>query len=423
MKERRSARRRGGRRAALLALGCAACLLVAAAPALADSIVYAKDGNVWLANPDGSGQYQVTADGSPAHPYRSPSQANDGTIAAGFGEEIVRLRQNGEVLNRIDPPALLDSAGQPLDGPPIDVAISPDGARIAYTMASYSCPAGAECGARTVTAYTAADHLTPAQQGGSTYLRDPSWVTSSRTLQFGGFSHQVNVHDLGAASDTHWFDDWELVGQPDATDLGDGELNPQGTRLALVRGYGSNATVAWYDVGGNALSGLPPAPSIRCVTGADPGINGPTWSADGQSLAIADPEGIWVKRDAADCETPDPILAIPGGSEPDWGPAPVNPGPRAGQAPPPTPTAPQPAPAPSAGSAAKPQLQAGGCADRKGAARDRCVYDAAVAQCDRATKAKRAKCLAAARRAYAIAKCNRKQGKSRAHCLQAAKRN
>ncbi|MBS1878815.1 MAG: PD40 domain-containing protein [Actinobacteria bacterium] len=413
MKEARRLSPRGGGRAAVLALACAALPLFGAAPALADSIVYAKDGNVWLANPDGSGQYQVTADGSPDHPYRSPSQADDGTIAAGFGDEIVRMRQNGEVLNRIDPPALLDSVSQPLDGPPIDVAISPDGSRIAYTMASYTCPVAAECGARTATAYTAADRLTPPQQGGTTYLRDPSWVTSSRTLQFGGYTHQVNVHDVGAASDAHWFDDWEVVGQPASTDLGDGELNPQGTMLALVRGYGPGATVVWYDVSGNAQTSLPPPPSMRCATGADAGISGPTWSPDGQSLAIADPEGIWVKRGAANCESPAPILAIPGGSQPDWGPAPVNPGPRAQQ--------PGPLPAPSSGATSKPRPV--GCAAKKGAAHDRCGYEAALKRCGKAPKARRARCIAAARRAYAISKCNRKHGKSRARCLRAVKRS
>ena len=49
--------------------------------ASADSIVYVKDANVWLASGDGGSQYQVTTDGTAAQPYRSPSQADDGTIA------------------------------------------------------------------------------------------------------------------------------------------------------------------------------------------------------------------------------------------------------------------------------------------------------------------------------------------------------
>ena len=124
------------------------CLAIVPAAASADSLVYLKSGNVWLSEPDGSGAYQVTTDGSTGSPYRSPSQADDGTIAAGHGDEIVRMTQNGTVLNRIDPPALMNSVSHLMDGPPVDVAISPDGARIAYTLAGYSCPPGACCGGR-----------------------------------------------------------------------------------------------------------------------------------------------------------------------------------------------------------------------------------------------------------------------------------
>lgn len=395
---RSSIRLAGGRKAMLLVLGCLACLLVAASPAAADSIVYVKESNVWLANPDGSGNYPVTTDGTAEHPYRSPSQADDGTIAVGFGNEILRLKQNGTVLNRIDPPAILNSVSDPVDGPPIDVAISPDGTRIAYTMSSYTCPTAADCGGRTVTAYTAADRLTAPQQSGITFLRDPSWATNSRTLQFGGYTHQVNVHDVGGPSDVHWFDDYDVVGQAEATDLGDGELNRQGTRLALVRNYGPAATVVWYDVSGNALSGLPPAPAMRCVTSADEGINGPTWSPDGESLAMADPEGIWVKRGAGDCDSPPPQLIVPGGSDPDWGPAPVNPGPR-------EPQLGLPAPGPVAAPASAPA---------------QAPAPAPSAKCATGPKEQRARCLAAARRAQALRKCRRKHGKAHARCVRAA---
>lgn len=388
-----------GGRTVVLAL---ACLFVAAAPAAADSIVYVKESNVWLVNPDGSGNYPVTTDGTAEHPYRSPSQADDGTIAVGFGNEIVRLRQNGTVLNRIDPPAILNSVGDPVDGPPIDVALSPDGTRIAYTMSSNTCPIAADCGGRTVTAYTAADHLTAPLQSGTTYLRDPSWATNSRTLQFGGYTHQVNVHDVGGASDVHWFDDYDVVGQADATDLSDGELNRQGTRLALVRNYGPAATVVWYDVAGNALGGLPPAPAMRCVTSADEGINGPTWSPDGESLAMADPEGIWVKRGAGNCDSPPPQLIVPGGSDPDWGPAPVNPGPREPQPGLPAP-GPVGTPAPESAPAPAPAPPPSG-------------------KCATGPKTQRARCQAAARRAQALRKCKRKHGKAHARCVRAARK-
>jgi hypothetical protein len=123
------------------------CLAVAPAAASADSLVFIKSGNVWLSHSDGSGAYQVTSGGN----YRSPTQADDGTIAVGHGNDIVRMTQNGTVLNTIDPPALTNSVGHPVDGPPVDVAISPDGGRIAYTFVGYECPTGASCGARSAT--------------------------------------------------------------------------------------------------------------------------------------------------------------------------------------------------------------------------------------------------------------------------------
>ena len=57
-----------------------AALAVAAPPAQASSIVYEKGGDVWAANPEGSGQRPITTSGG----YTHPSQANDGTIAAGI---------------------------------------------------------------------------------------------------------------------------------------------------------------------------------------------------------------------------------------------------------------------------------------------------------------------------------------------------
>ena len=69
----------------------AAALAVCAAPASADSIVYLKDGNVWLSAPDGSQARQLTTGGR----WASPSQADDGTIVAADGDTIVRMSTRG----------------------------------------------------------------------------------------------------------------------------------------------------------------------------------------------------------------------------------------------------------------------------------------------------------------------------------------
>jgi hypothetical protein len=309
------------------------CLAIVPAAASADSIVYVKSGNVWLSQPDGSGAYQVTTDGTADSPYRSPSQADDGTIAVGHDDDIVRMDQNGSVRNRIDPPGLTDSVSHHMDGPPVDVAISPDGARIAYTLAGYSCPPGADCGARTATAYTAADHFTAPEAGGTTYFRNPSWVTNARTVQFGGAGSQVNLHDVGSAGAKHWFDDYDYADPP--TDLGDGEVSRQGSDIALLRGYGDSTTLIWYRVTGDVRAGSPGVPDIGhgCATGQQAGTAGPTWSPDGTALAWEErnqqtgQSEIWVKRQAADC-TVQPTPSVVGGSEPDWGPANVAPAPR-----------------------------------------------------------------------------------------------
>src|SRR3954451_22920456 len=90
---------------AVLAAATVAVSLAAVVPAQADTLVFVKDNNVWLSNPDGSGQYQVTLDGSADNPYLSPSQADDGTIVAARakpnGGPLYRLRQNGDLVNMI----------------------------------------------------------------------------------------------------------------------------------------------------------------------------------------------------------------------------------------------------------------------------------------------------------------------------------
>ncbi len=294
-------------------LVAAALVLVPAAAAQADSIVFVKDSNVWVASPDGSNQRQLTRDGTADFPYRSPSQADDGTVAAAHVDSVKLIRRDGRTIRELDPPALTNSVSHPMDGAAVDVALSPDGTKVAYSFASFSCPVGASCGARTVTGYmTATGQPLP----GNLYLNNPSWVSNTRTLVFGGYLHQVNTHDQGAAEDVHWFDDYEIVGQADSTDLGDGELAATGDRIALVRGYGSDTHIMWY-----SLSGPPPAlPAMQCATGKLEGLHGPTWAPDGQSLAWGEPDGVWIKPSALDCAV-QPALVIPGGSEPDWGPA------------------------------------------------------------------------------------------------------
>ncbi len=120
-------------RSRLLALcGALIALAVVAPAASADSIAYIKDGDVWLATPDGSRQQQVTKTGT----YSYVSQADDGTMAALVpGERIQKLSRTGEVLAEL---ATYVSDGAPQAGP-VNQFAGPFNPEISTT----SAPAGA----------------------------------------------------------------------------------------------------------------------------------------------------------------------------------------------------------------------------------------------------------------------------------------
>jgi hypothetical protein len=281
------------------------------------TLVYIKASNVWIARGDGSHARRVTRNGTHDQPYHSPSESDGGMIAVARGSVIVRMTQRGRVLNTIHPPALTNSAGEPMDGAVNDVALSPNGRVIAWSYVRYSCPIGADCLDRYATGYTSATRLTHA--GRSTYFRAASFVTDTRTLQTGGYGSQVMLQDLGHDAE-HWFDDHDYAFP--STDLSDGELSRNGAWLAEVRGYKSTSSIIWYRVSGSARTGPPPAvPEYTCYTNGEAAHASPTWSPDSTALAWAGQTGIWIKRNAASCSTSAPRLLIRGGSAPDWSPA------------------------------------------------------------------------------------------------------
>ena len=302
-------------------LAAALAFAGAAGEAAADSIVYVKDRNLWIANPDGSANRQITFDGREYSSYTDPTQSDDGTIWAGKGQEIVKLDQQGSVLAQWDPPAAMDSVSHAMDDVPQDLAVSPDGRKLAYSMYSYQCPVAADCTARTTTVYTWADHLTKTEElGYELNVQSPQWVSNDRVLVFGGAGSSVNFDapKTGTYDHVHWFDD------PNREDLADGELSPQGDRLVTLRSYGSNLHMEIWKVANTTDT-----PTATCIAGPDASLNDPTWSPDGRRLAFEVKEGIQIltlpsiEDGCPGSQSSDTI--IPGGTMPDWGPADVQP--------------------------------------------------------------------------------------------------
>jgi hypothetical protein len=311
--------------------------LAVAAPASADSLVYVKDSNVWSARPDGSEQRQLTKDGIPQDPYSSPSQADDGTIVAVRGTRLYKLDSQGRpsgTLNSLltDKPGSIGAVG------PFDARISPDG----RTIASWIGIMGGWYDYATNTYYNDPQSAVSFQDAGdghpvgsTMFFEEPSWLPDSKHVllfeSMNGFAKQVYQGEAGVNHNnmTPWFHDSDT--QDDGTwfPLGAGELNRAGNRLAALRaggtmgdGYfarGTHNGIVIFDV-----RGFDQAPTRwPCWINDDNGgeLTPPSWGPDGDSLAYSAPDGIWVAQLNGSCDKATNKLVIPGGREPDWGPA------------------------------------------------------------------------------------------------------
>jgi hypothetical protein len=314
--------------------------LAVPASAAADSIVYVDHGNLFLTSSDGARRYQLTSDGG----YSSPSQADDGTIGAIRNRRLVRLDRAGRPLN-----AAVDAMGSDRGaiGGPYGARLSPDGTRFAYDFyvpLVYEDPITHERWGRVGSygTWSYADRFTnPATE--SEYhlsLTKLEWLTNDRLLGTQGMYLNMWTWKLGTGHGYTWpAAQWWFGLRDPADDTGfapyhsydDPSVSRDGTRIAMTD-RGQQLVVAATN--GPAYSGEPPYAEVDYVNPesgfADPTItcrgpitktDNPTWSADGSMLAYGAADGVHVID--ADC-TNDHLL-IPGGSEPAFGPADVDP--------------------------------------------------------------------------------------------------
>jgi hypothetical protein len=307
-------------------------LLVMPAGAIADSIVYSRDQDVWIAEPDGSSARRITSGGG----FLSPTQANDGTILAQRGTRFVRLDRSGRTLATIDSlmtgiPANINAVG------PFDPVISPDGTKLAYWIGMYTSWHDYRHNinwTRTGPVTVWQDARDGRVLGVTHYYDEPSWLPGSDgALLFAeenALTAQVVAAGVGMDHNQvrQWFRDSQVkpAGEEYPKAISTGELTPALDRLALLRAtveYGSGGvaegtgnTIVTYGVS------LPGLPVMECViSGANGGKFGrPSWSPDGGSLAWHEGDGIWAGRIGRDCSGT-ARLVLPGGADPDWGPA------------------------------------------------------------------------------------------------------
>ena len=327
--------------AAALACAVAACL-AAAAPSPADSIVYLKDGNVWLTSADGSKGYQVTSDGG----WDSPSQADDGTIVAAKGQTFVRMDRSGRQLSAI--PAV-GGASSPVPGEtfklfgPFDPEVSPDGRRIAYWATAYDpTTIGDTIGTnyRDVTLVTPSDRFEMPRENWVTSVKEPSWANDERLLVSGSGLGNYNFETwLAGGGDEQstlqwWF---HYVNAMES----DSELSRDGRKLVSVaQTNGATSvpnTLHFFAVPGPAWTAppytntwqdgavRPPAGEPRCENVRDSEVHNPSWNPSGSAIAYEDRDGIYVQRvDLDNCPGMGETLLVPGGRHADWGPADVD---------------------------------------------------------------------------------------------------
>lgn len=338
----------------LVAAGAEAAPPSAATPARAPvadrsgTLVFVRGGNVWIARPDGTGARALTRDGTAGAPYRSPTQDDAGRVYAlrgnGAGTVIVRMSQQGEVLQRFRPPVTSFGPGF--------ASVSPDGTKLAYeTMYAANDCSYTPCHTffQHYVEYAAA--LTGRALAGGHHVSDgefASWAGPGRAVVQSTTLNRVMLHRPAEPSATEWFASC-LSYQDGCQDTDTLNYFPaasrQGTRFAASRvedGPGGRfAYLLVLSASAVTTAARPPLPGAGCAypaattppfdpTTAQMTISAPSFSPSGTSVAFAERRGSsWTTKvvtpAVGDCDAADPVTVLADASQPHWSRAPLSP--------------------------------------------------------------------------------------------------
>jgi hypothetical protein len=316
------------RRLALLATLLAAAILPAAAQA--DSLVYVKDGNVWISHSDGSAARAVT--GGPNN-WAWPSEADDGTIVVAGGQErvnpdgsdssgsteIYHLDQQGHQIGQfVETPGSRSTPSCPTYNP-TSLRVSPNGQRVVYDL--FFCD--------NIDSFwedLSTGHFTMISQDYGT----PLWLDDAHALLT---HHGPTVSSTQAAYGVFDVDAGSGSGPTDDPYLPEyrAVASRDGSRVAVYEddfafdGSVTSADIRLFTTAGNDVT----QPTQKCQITLDPNNAatftdaGPAFTPDGSRLAWTEKDGIHTASTSNldNCGAVTDSLLVAGGAYPFFGPA------------------------------------------------------------------------------------------------------
>jgi hypothetical protein len=297
-----------------------ALLGLTAGSASAASISYVgTDGNVWLVSPDGSASKQVTTNGSAGEgSYRSPTQKNDGTIAAvrrvaGTGNAFVHFFRpaDGAQVDAWNLPKTGAGSFVPFNGG----QVSPDGGMYAYDWRFFDCSTNPCQGNQRVSFISGPGTTNPCLINCHVGHFRPRWIPGTPYAGFIGEGlSSINVQSQAGVKP------W-LQSNPAVETIDSFDVSSTGRTLIETSAPGpSSSNLVLFQNNGTPPNGNPQA---LCTADGFAGENSlPRWSPDGSMISWKGAGGVYVSPaptvQGATCVL-QPKLVAPGGSEPSWG--------------------------------------------------------------------------------------------------------
>jgi hypothetical protein len=356
----------------VIAAAVALALSAAATPAFADTLVYVKNGTVYVSQPDGSQARAVTAGNNG---WAWPSETDSGIVAVAGGlsringsfnpsgsDQIYEFnQQGGQVAGPLATQGTYSSVGDPEYVSHFRVA--PDNSNVAWTdISSFANPSTSWRNPNGSGSFsTASDSWGPLPYSSPEWWGPGHLLITHDGTAFSGQAEYA-MYNVADGSAPGWVDD-EAIGGSGAYQV---TVSRDGLKWAVMTDDGPDhgGTIQNIAITLETASSQPPTtnvndthctitlPASQFATNHGSSLASMSFSSDGSTLAWAQDDGIYEANvsNPNDCAafSSSVHMVVPGGQMPFLGAAtlsPANPGPNPGPTPGPTP-GPNPGPTP-----------------------------------------------------------------------------